>query len=1082
MKICLLSFMNLNSLSGAWSIDFTAKEYAQSGIFAITGPTGSGKSTILDALCLALYGRTPRLDKVNKASNEVMSRGAGECFAEVTFETAKGRFTAHWSQRRARLRSDGELQATKHDIAYTGGAVIESSLRLTEEKIVELTGMDFDRFTRSMLLAQGGFTAFLNAKADERSPILEQITGTEIYSTISIQVHLELKKVRDQLQEINGELSGIAMLSDEDRDQLQRGIISASEKVHSIGSERENIQVALRWLSGIAQLKNELALLEKQCDEANSALQTFKPECEKLQVAQSAAALEGDFMLLKKQRDLLEREKAELAEKRARHMVMHGSIAKNKQLYEDASGRLVVCKKEAAALQPLLRQVREIDVQNRHIGGEITEVRQELDTVEATIVSCGSSERALLQKAETLTADRERVSKYCKDHPEDASLAEVLISITEKTEQLLVFGEERSLLLHASDEVRKKTAHNQTKLLKLQAEHEKSLAEKEQCALFLQQQVSERSSLLSGKTLSVYRNEYDALLRERYYLQKIATLEEERKQLVDGTPCPLCGAEDHPFAHGTLPEVNEVDVQIDAVKKIIMQADEGERGIAATEKKIQEQSDLLNVQIQLLLRAQSDIDLLDAELRRTLVELQKLSVRQERLHNAILEQLSPFGINALAIEKCNEVVAALQKRVDWWRKAEEKLELLNKEQAAVESALGKITERISTLIDNRNERQSKLQKLTDAHTTAIAERTALFGDKIAETVEAEQNRRVAAAENEVQVTAHALQKDERELHAIASTIQSLDERVNRSAVEYENTRRAFMEKCAPAGFFTEADFEKALLPMSERNELAAKQRNLEDIVQKYRALLLDRTSMLEAEHARRVTVATKENLENTLEECDSALRMMSEQLGGDKQRLENDLANRLRAATHLERLETQNKICARWELLHTLIGSADGKKYRNFAQGITFEYLLAHANRQLQKMSDRYLLTNENTQPLELFVVDNYQAGEVRTARNLSGGESFIVSMALALGLSSMAGHTIRVDSLFLDEGFGTLDDDALETALETLSELKQDGKLIGVISHIPALKERISTQITVSPITGGKSVISGPGCRRCDL
>ena len=161
-----------------------------------------------------------------------------------------------------------------------------------------------------------------------------------------------------------------------------------------------------------------------------------------------------------------------------------------------------------------------------------------------------------------------------------------------------------------------------------------------------------------------------------------------------------------------------------------------------------------------------------------------------------------------------------------------------------------------------------------------------------------------------------------------------------------------------------------------------------------------------------------------------------------------------------------------------MIGSADGKKYRNFAQGLTFEMMIGHANRQLQKMTDRYLLVRDDTQPLELNVVDSYQAGEIRSTKNLSGGESFIVSLSLALGLSHMASKNVRVDSLFLDEGFVTLDEEALDTALETLAGLQQDGKLIAVISHVPALKERISTEIQVVSQAGGKSVILGPGCR----
>jgi exonuclease SbcC len=139
--------------------------------------------------------------------------------------------------------------------------------------------------------------------------------------------------------------------------------------------------------------------------------------------------------------------------------------------------------------------------------------------------------------------------------------------------------------------------------------------------------------------------------------------------------------------------------------------------------------------------------------------------------------------------------------------------------------------------------------------------------------------------------------------------------------------------------------------------------------------------------------------------------------------------------------------------------------------------LIGHSNRQLLKLTDRYLLRRDPSQALALKVIDNYQAGAERSTKNLSGGESFIVSLSLALGLSHMAGKNIRVDSLFLDEGFGALDEEALDTALEALSGLRQGGKLIGVISHVPALKERISTQIRVIPLPGGRSILTGPGC-----
>lgn len=211
----------------------------------------------------------------------------------------------------------------------------------------------------------------------------------------------------------------------------------------------------------------------------------------------------------------------------------------------------------------------------------------------------------------------------------------------------------------------------------------------------------------------------------------------------------------------------------------------------------------------------------------------------------------------------------------------------------------------------------------------------------------------------------------------------------------------------------------------------------------------------------------------------SEQRQLQQEIGGIRHRLQENQRIREDRRLRMEALDRQRRECERWDLLHELIGSADGKKFRNFAQGLTFEIVVGHANRQLRKMTDRYLLVRDAAAPLDLNVIDGYQAGEVRSTRNLSGGESFVVSLALALGLSQMASRTVRIDSLFLDEGFGTLDEEALETALQTLAGLRQDGKLIGVISHVPALRERIAARIRVQSGPGGRSSILGPGCRR---
>ena len=151
-----------------------------------------------------------------------------------------------------------------------------------------------------------------------------------------------------------------------------------------------------------------------------------------------------------------------------------------------------------------------------------------------------------------------------------------------------------------------------------------------------------------------------------------------------------------------------------------------------------------------------------------------------------------------------------------------------------------------------------------------------------------------------------------------------------------------------------------------------------------------------------------------------------------------------------------------WQRLDGLIGSAKGDKYRKFAQGLTLDHLLLLANRHLARLHGRYLLRRKPTGELELDIVDAWQGEVARDTRTLSGGESFLVSLALALALSDLVSNKTSIDSLFLDEGFGTLDGDTLDIALDALDTLNASGKMIGVISHVESLKERIPAQIRV--------------------
>ena len=325
MRITRIHLKNLNSLAGEWSIDLDRSEYAGEGIFAITGPTGAGKSTILDAICLALYGQTPRLGRLSAGSNDIMSRRAGECSAEVEFELASGRYRCTWYQHRARRRAGGALQPYTHQIADITrdpehGEILESASSRTAARVTELTGLDFDRFTRSMLLAQGHFAAFLNASPSERAPILEQITGTALYGLVSRRAHERLNREKARRDALMAELAGLRPLAPEEEAALRAELRAAAERDDALAREESALRSALHWLEQDEELHAAQSDVRRKEEEHAAREQDFAPMRERLARARRALELAADHAALTALRErknaadaALREQKAELA-------------------------------------------------------------------------------------------------------------------------------------------------------------------------------------------------------------------------------------------------------------------------------------------------------------------------------------------------------------------------------------------------------------------------------------------------------------------------------------------------------------------------------------------------------------------------------------------------------------------------------------------------------------------------------------------------------------------------------------------------------------------------------------------------
>ncbi len=1222
MRILRLCFKNLNSLAGEWDIDFTHPDYVSSGIFAITGPTGAGKTTILDAICLSLYGQTPRLNKITQNDNEIMSRQTGECFAEVEFETAKGRFRCHWSQHRSRKRADGQLQSPKHEIVVAGsGVILESKLTAVAKKVEEVTGMDFERFTRSMLLAQGGFAAFLQATPDKRAPILEQITGTAIYSQISIKVHECTTEQRKKLEAMRLELDGMQLLAPEEEEGLRREQTEKQLEEAALLASVRGIRDAQAWKERLVLLEGEIAQLEEAWHSFEAQKLAAAPELECLAQAVRAMSFEGDYANVAAFRKQQGDEQSELTS--AEELLTKAQLGL--QAAVDALGQTELELKKARDEQQreaeLIRKTRELDVKLAEANSQLKGLQTDSEAIQCLCVDHRTSITKYEGEMQAAGGLLCAVEAFLNEHRADAALAEALTGIEQQIKTL-------KALDFQCTESRKKLELQ----LSLSKSAEQALQQANTNWEGASQAVAEaesrlgvirvvRDTLLQGRELPSWRedaemlstrqnrlgNLRDALTRigetrqrldavqtnldlleqkrqgvvgqeadlarecglredvtrqlqdKLVLLNRVRDLEEERAHLVDGAPCPLCGSIEHPYAAGNVPRPDEaqqeleqartahkgvserlsnvrlelvgvtkeieqakreqlecrerqeldeahcaagfaelavdvdtstrdavIRIELDSCQKaldncrdVIREADRIEQEVLKAKTSLDAAKDALNQHDKARHAAELGCQTVVSTQERLKLECDALQDDLDRAQVEAERAFEPYGCKDIAPDNADGMFVSLTaRRNDYVQRMKEK-ERLEKELADLDGKKSQQKALLAAVENNLTGMEQRLLGSITQRDNLAGQRQELYGER---NPDSEEKRLSDALRQAGERRDEAFQEQNRlqtELGGLNQQILKLTASLTKREEQLAELEPALRLRLTEAGFANEAVFLQASLPQECFDELTQRADSLRKEETEIQTRQQDRRVNLQLEQDKNLTDKTLEQIREENATVTVQLSELQKGMGAIDQKLQHHAGQQKLHQAKLQGIEMQKQECARWERLHSLIGSNDGKKFRNFAQGLTFELMVAHANRQLQKMSDRYILVRDNAEPLELNVIDNYQAGEIRSTKKLSGGESFIASLALSLGLSSMASRNVRVDSLFLDEGFGTLDEDALETALETLSGLQQDGKLIGIISHVPALKERIGTQIQVEAGNAGRSSLSGPGCRR---
>ena len=984
MKILTIRLKNLASIEGTFEIDFQAEPLRSAGIFAISGPTGAGKSTILDALCLALYDKTPRFSasveslymsdigesRVNQADvKNILRRGTGEGFAEVDFLGASGHcYRSRWSVRRTGSRANGALRSQTIQVTdLTANQELQGTRKELLAQLVTLVGLTYEQFTRTVLLAQNDFATFLKSRESAKAELLEKLTGTEIYSRISSEIYLRSKTADAELNQLKSNATLIELLSEEEITLLR------TEK-ESLTNLREQGSKALIDLNAQLSVLHTLKLQQEQRDKK---VQDMRLDEEKSKKLREEYTRQSDSLI--RFRGQCEAVQPDLSRARELDVQIQSLVSQSKQVEEILQGAEKAANAQANKLQSVQGALHTSCLSLKNLTGEI-----ELPVTEETGLFLESVRNRLKEQEDQLAILQEK---------NEARVNRLnAFGIEAVTDEQARWMQEQTRLQNARQQMLEwRKAGTEAERLKAQQEemgHKQEQMRKE--ITLLTTRLSEKEAEL--KVLQrLFENARIAMGKD------VRTL---RQNLRENEPCPVCGGTDHPYrneeqvVHSLYQNIEQEYQTASAEYQQL-----NNRNIALKQDllHLSELSGEITVQLQAFLQEaeqkrpsseeEQNPDYFEKQLHTVQGKLNLLAEKMHQYHQLYKEWQQHEGqIRTVrsACEALREGVARCHLLMQQVLAAKEQFELLKTAETTAREQFRVVSEQLITL------RQ---------------ERAPLLKGKSVEDAEA------------------AIRKKEKQLNDSVEQVRKEGEEV--------------------------------------QSRISGMQGEIRQLNSSIDELML-----------RKEQIADPEHLPETIARQQATNQETERRLSTVEARLLQQEQNRKKLKQLEQELTEKQEIANRWGKLNKLIGSADGTKFKVIAQSYTLNLLLMHANKHLSYLSKRYRL-QQVPGTLALQVIDCDMCDEVRTVYSLSGGESFLISLALALGLSSLSSNNLKVESLFIDEGFGSLDADSLRTVMEALEQLQMQGRKIGVISHVQEMSERIAVQVQLHRAANGKSAIT---------